>query len=248
MNNKILPVRGVSCNSKYPCHKYFSCPRCARIRQSRIARTIETPSREQLVRTWQVYKILPDTHIPSMTARLTRELRPIVAGGMWSIEYGSKGMGLHLNLLTAGDSAPLALDIAGLQYRWQSAIGRDEMGFVGAYCTKFEQLPPREVYAGRTVALFGDWRGRDAKPLRDLTIREGGECMRIRDVFATMAQRNGKHLGRALVNANALLAIIREVAPEVMSGFERDRSRARLDVAIATLNRLERTRAGALSD
>ena len=248
MNNKILPVRGVSCNSKYPCHKYFSCPRCARIRQSRIARTIETPSREQLVRTWQVYKILPDTHIPSMTARLTRELRPIVAGGMWSIEYGSKGMGLHLNVLTASDTAPDWSRVEGLQFRWQSDIDRDSAGFVSAYITKFEQMPPREVYAGRTVALFGDWRGRDAKPLRDLTVRAGADCMRLADVYATMAHDAGKNLGLALVNANALLAIVRKVAPEVMTGFERDKSRASIAVAMATLNRLERANTGDVSN
>ena len=249
MNKQIIRPNGVDCKSKYPCHQYFTCPRCARIRKSKIARTIETPSREQPHRTWQVYKIEDDCHIPTMTARLTRALRPLVAGGMWSIEYGAKGMGLHINVLTAGEQQTAPLDIAGITHKWQSSIAHDEMGFVGAYACKFEQMPPREIYAGRTVALFGDWRGRDVKPLRDLTVRAGADCMQIGDVFKTMSHSTaGKHLGRALINANALISVIRQIAPEVMTGFEREASRYHMSVALNALNRLDRAHSADLSN
>lgn len=234
MNEKIIHEK--SCNSKFPCRKYFTCARCARIRQSRIARTIHQPASEQQCRTWQVYKVDEDAHIPTITAKITRALRPLVAGGMWTIEYGNKGMGLHLNVLTASHTAPPPLHIDGISHRWQSDIKQTDSGFVAAYITKQSQLPPREMYAGRTVALFGDWRGRDAKPLREYTVQAGASMMRLADIYKTMVN-DGKSLGYALINANALLAIMREIAPDVLTQYEREQSRIHLQTAISTLHR-----------
>lgn len=242
MNSKI--IQEISCNSKFPCHKYFICDRCARIRQSRIARTIHQPASECQHRQWQVFKILEDSHIPTITAKLTRAIRPLVAGGMWSIEYGSKGMGLHLNLLTSSHEPTPPPTIAGLQFRWQSEIAQTDSGFIAAYITKREQLPPREMYAGRTVALFGDWRGREAKSLREYTVQIGADCARIGDVLAGMNEGKSKSLGKALVSGATLLAIVRSVAPDVMTAYEREQSRLRMQVAISTLYRLH-NRAGA---
>lgn len=228
-----------SCNSKYPCHHYFTCDRCARIRQSKIARTIHQPASEQPIRTWQVFKIEDGAHIPTITAKLTRAIRAEVAGGMWTIEYGSKGMGLHLNLLTASETSPAPVDIAGLTYRWQSEIIQTHSGFVAAYITKRAQLPPREIYAGRTVALFGDWRQREAKPLREYLITVGASMQKIGDVFATMAH-NQKSLAFALINAAALIQIVRQTAPNVMTAYEHEQSKRTAEGAMNAIKQMQK--------
>lgn len=241
MNKPIIHEH--SCNSKFPCHRYFTCDRCARIRQSKIARTIHQPASEQPIRTWQVFKIEDDAHIPTITAKLTRAIRAEVAGGMWTIEYGSKGMGLHLNLLTASDVSPAPVDVRGLTYRWQSEIIQTHSGFVAAYITKRSQLPPREIYNGRTVALFGDWRGRETKPLREYLVTVNASMRKIGDIFATAALQE-KSLAFALVNAAALIQIVKQTAPEVMTAYEHEQSRKTAHGAINSLNSmLKRARA-----
>jgi hypothetical protein len=228
------PIIARSCNSKYPCHNHIDCDRCARIRQSKIARTIHQPASEQPCRTWQVYKVEQDTHLKTALGQLSRAMNGKVAGGMWTLEYGHKGMGLHINLLTASENSPNPVNIKGLTYRWQSNISQVDSGFIAAYITKREQLPPREIYQGRTIAMFGDWRGREAKPLREYLITIGVSCQKIGDIFATAAL-NQKSLSFALINTAALINIIKKAAPEVMTAYEHEQSRLHAAGAIAAL-------------
>ncbi|MGL4230116.1 MAG: hypothetical protein ACRCWJ_02010 [Casimicrobium sp.] len=82
---------------------------------------------------------------------------------VWSIEYGSRSTGYHLNIIADHAIASAPPGIRVYCERLQAPVRA-----VAAYITKSSQLPPEHASIGRTTGDLGNWM-KLADPLRRST-------------------------------------------------------------------------------
>ena len=149
-----------ACAQGHLCHKWRICPRCAAIRQARLADLAERRTIAPAL-TWACLDYDPETK-----KKVLRSAALIGTGGIWTIEQGelATGRGLHLNLLIDPAAQPeitagrIARSAAGAEV-WAQPVPRCDVRNVIAYINKRRQMPHTDRFAGRIMGTWGHWRG-----------------------------------------------------------------------------------------
>ena len=138
------------CLPRARCHNWRTCEICARIRQAKIADAAERLQIAATDLTWTCLSPL-DTDARSLAKARDAFLRAEdLVGAVWTVEMSPQTGRLHCNILHP-TSEPRTMRLARV---WQAPL-QGSARPVGAYISKREQMPPKELYPGRLYGTAG---------------------------------------------------------------------------------------------
>lgn len=137
------------CRPGNRCRRWRECDACARIRQARIADRAEAILRGHMQ--LQLVVIKPEEPTPrGMQAAIRAAIRNNgITAGVWTVELGTEAATLHGNII-----APDAPIRPSTTYHAHAEPLREHVRAVAAYISKRSQVPPPDIYTGKT---WGSW-------------------------------------------------------------------------------------------
>lgn len=139
-----------SCTGQDHCGNAFTCARCARERQRRIADKAEALERQygQLAMTVIKPELNTQDEIRRLRASFLR--RCLTPAGIWTVETGTQFARLHINILSPKP----------IPARWKNCETYSELLIAtardaAAYISKRSGMPAIEQYQGRLYGTFG---------------------------------------------------------------------------------------------
>jgi hypothetical protein len=141
------------CAPRSRCNRWRDCDDCNRIRQARFADEAEAAAVYMLAPALWVF--VPLSRDPAELAKIRewfqRHYKP--AAAVWSIEYGHKSTGWHLNVIADHARADAPPGVRVYCERIKGTIRT-----VAAYITKGSQRPPRDDAIKRVTGYLGNWK------------------------------------------------------------------------------------------
>lgn len=133
------------------CNNFRSCPRCARIRQAKVASAVEKLQELCGPLTWHILYPHDASKLAAEQAKLQflRKIKP--EGAVWTVEESKKNNNLHINIITPRCQQA--------QIRAATTWAQDVTGnprHLGAYISKIGQMPSQERYEGKLYGTAGN--------------------------------------------------------------------------------------------
>ena len=153
-----------NCTSVNHCGNIYTCERCARERQRKLADKAELLEKHFGPLTLTV--LVPESNTQEAIRRLRASFirRTLASSGLWTIETGSQFAGLHINFLS-----PAPITASWKNAKCYSELVNTTSREAAAYIAKRSGLPPKEQFIGRTSGTFGQLfnylSNKDAPPL-----------------------------------------------------------------------------------
>lgn len=137
------------CRPGNRCRRWRECDACARIRQARIADRAEAILRGHMQ--LQLIVIKPAEPTPrGMQAAIRAAIRNNgLDAGVWTVELGTEAATLHGNIIAPDQ--PIRPSSKAITY---AEPLREHVRAVAAYISKRSQVPPPDLYTGKT---WGSW-------------------------------------------------------------------------------------------
>lgn len=137
------------CRPGNRCRRWRDCDACARIRQARIA-----DRAEQILAGYmqlQLIVVKPADATPrGMQAAIRAAIRNNgLRAGIWTVELGAEAATLHGNIIAPDE--PIKPSSKAITY---AEPLREHVRVVAAYISKRSQVPPPDIYPGKT---WGSW-------------------------------------------------------------------------------------------
>lgn len=156
--NHITP----GCRPGNRCRRWRDCDACARIRQARIADRAEAILRQHMQ--LQLIVVKPADATPrGMQAAIRAAIRNNgLSAGVWTVELGTEAATLHGNIIAPDE--PIKPSSKAITY---AEPLREHVRAVAAYISKRSQIPPPDIYTGKTWGSWGrlgDMLATDAMP------------------------------------------------------------------------------------
>lgn len=150
------------CRPGNRCRRWRDCDACARIRQARIADRAEAILRGHMQ--LQLIVIKPADATPrGMQAAIRAAVRNNgLRAGIWTVELGAEAATLHGNIIAPDE--PIKPSSKAITY---AEPLREHVRAVAAYISKRSQIPPPDLYTGKTWGSWGrlgDMLTTDAMP------------------------------------------------------------------------------------
>lgn len=147
-------IPGQECTGPIRCHDWRACPRCARIRQARVADAAARLEGLGGSLDWTTLEPI-DAGAAALRAARDQWLQQAKPrGAIWTVEESPRSGRLHCNILTPPGTPPPA----PLAYQYRICAVRDARA-TAAYISKREQMPSRSIYDGRLWGTAGPlWR------------------------------------------------------------------------------------------
>lgn len=137
------------CRPGNRCRRWRDCDACARIRQARIADRAEAVLRGHMQ--LQLIVVKPAEPTPQgMRSAIRAAIRNNgLDAGVWTIELGTEAATLHGNIIAP--DRPVKPSSKAITY---AEPLREHVRAVAAYISKRSQVPPPDIYTGKT---WGSW-------------------------------------------------------------------------------------------
>lgn len=147
-------IAGQSCVGPIRCNDWRACPRCARIRQARVADAAARLEGLGGGLDWTTLEPIDPGAAALRAARDQWLAQAKPRGAVWTVEASPRSGRLHCNILTPPGAPPTA----PLSYQYRICGVRDPRA-TAAYISKREQMPARSIYDGRLWGTAGPlWR------------------------------------------------------------------------------------------
>lgn len=150
------------CRPGNRCRRWRDCDACARIRQARIADRAEQMLAGYMQLQLIVIKPLEATP-KGMQAAIRAAIRNNgLRAGIWTVELGTEAATLHGNIIAPDQ--PIKPSSKAITY---AEPLREHVRAVAAYISKRSQVPPPDLYTGKTWGSWGrlgDMLTTDAMP------------------------------------------------------------------------------------